>query len=79
MLTKHEGDFVVSSANLIALSTAADLAGPLPADLQSFTVLIAGIPTTATQSDAARALVNFLKSPAGAAAFKAKGIEPGCR
>jgi molybdate transport system substrate-binding protein len=77
MLTKDDVDLVVSSANLIALSSAADLAGPLPADLQSFTVLIAGIPTTATQADAARALVNFLKSPAAAAAFKAKGIEPG--
>jgi ABC-type Fe3+ transport system substrate-binding protein len=38
---------------------------------------VAGIPKTATQIDAAKALVSFLMSPAAIAAFAAKGIEPG--
>lgn len=76
-ITTGEADLAISTANLIAQSPAVDPAGPLPADLQSFTVLIAGIPTTAKQAEAAKSLVDFLKSPAAAAAFQAKGIEPG--
>lgn len=77
LMLKGETDFVVSSANLIALSPLVDPAGSLPANLQSFTVLIAGIPMTAMQADAAKALVDFLKSTPAGSAFRAKGIEPG--
>jgi molybdate transport system substrate-binding protein len=55
----------------------AELLGPLPGDLQTMTEILAGIVTTASEPDAARALLKFLASPAAAAAIKAAGMEPG--
>jgi molybdate transport system substrate-binding protein len=37
----------------------------------------AGIPISAKQPDAAKALIKFLASPAAAPVIKAKGLEPG--
>ncbi|MBV8420159.1 MAG: substrate-binding domain-containing protein [Hyphomicrobiales bacterium] len=53
-----------------------DYVGPLPAEIQQFTIfssIIAG----AKEADAARALVNFITAPAAAAVFKKIGMEPG--
>jgi len=53
-----------------------DLVGPLPDALQAVTVYAAGILTKAEQPDAAKALVEFLRTPGAAAVFRAKGLEP---
>ena len=54
-----------------------DLAGPLPAEIQTNTVFGAGLSAATNNHDAAAALVNFLTSPPAAAVLKAKGMEPG--
>ena len=53
-----------------------ELVGPLPDDLQTVTVYAAGILVKAGQPDAAGTLVEFLRTPAAAAVFRAKGLEP---
>jgi len=53
-----------------------DIAGPLPAAVQSVTQFTAFVPTGASQPQAARALVDFLRSPAAKAVVKAKGLDP---
>jgi molybdate transport system substrate-binding protein len=53
-----------------------DLVGPLPDGLQTVTVYAAGILAKAEQPDAAGTLVEFLRTPAAAAVFRAKGLEP---
>ena len=53
-----------------------DLVGPLPDGLQTVTVYAAGILVKAEQPDAAATLVEFLRTPAAAAVFRAKGLEP---
>jgi len=53
-----------------------DFVGQLPADIQQITVFSAGLHVKATQPDAARALVKFLKAPAAAPAIRNKGMEP---
>lgn len=53
-----------------------DYVGPLPGDLQRMTVFSAGIPTGATQADAARALIKFITAPAAASVIKKHGMEP---
>jgi len=53
-----------------------DLVGPLPSDLQKFTIFSAGIVNSAREPDAARALISFLASPAAAGAIKESGLEP---
>jgi molybdate transport system substrate-binding protein len=54
-----------------------DYVGPLPAEIQQFTIFSSGIIAGAKEADAATALVNFITAPAAAAVFKRIGMEPG--
>jgi molybdate transport system substrate-binding protein len=54
-----------------------DLVGPLPGDLQNTIVFSAAIMTGAKDAAAAKALVDFLRTPESAKVIKAKGMEPG--
>ena len=54
-----------------------DLVGPLPPELQVYTVLPAAVGTNAQSPDAAKALLKFLAAPAAISVLKAKGLEPG--
>jgi molybdate transport system substrate-binding protein len=54
-----------------------DVAGPLPGDLQATTVFAAAIMTGATDAAAAKALIDFLRTPDAGKVIKAKGMEPG--
>jgi molybdate transport system substrate-binding protein len=53
-----------------------DIVGPLPSGAQKVTVFAAGIPSTATHIEAAKALIEWLASPAAYAAIKNSGLEP---
>jgi len=52
------------------------LVGPLPAEIQNYTVYAAGIGAAARDPAAARALIERLHGPEAAAVLKAKGMEP---
>jgi molybdate transport system substrate-binding protein len=52
------------------------LVGPLPAEIQNYTVYAAGLGAQAKESDAARALIKALTGPAAAEVLKSKGMEP---
>src|SRR5712691_11901127 len=54
-----------------------DYVGPLPAEVQQFTIFSSGIMAGTKEADAAKALVNFITAPAAAAVFKRIGMEPG--
>jgi molybdate transport system substrate-binding protein len=53
-----------------------NLVGTLPADIQNFTLYVAGIPAVSKRADGAQALISFLSSPAAQAGLEAKGFEP---
>jgi molybdate transport system substrate-binding protein len=53
-----------------------DIVGVLPPGAQSVTVFAAGIPATAARPEAAKALIQWLASPAHYAAIKKSGLEP---
>jgi molybdate transport system substrate-binding protein len=53
-----------------------DIVGPLPPGAQRVTIFAAGIPTTATHAEAAKALIEWLASPVAYAAIKKSGLEP---
>ncbi|MBX9777914.1 MAG: substrate-binding domain-containing protein [Xanthobacteraceae bacterium] len=76
-VAKGEIEIGISPATFIVQSSAVDLAGVLPGNLQIYTEFVAGITTYAQQPDAARALVKFLRSPAAEPVFKAMGANPG--
>lgn len=52
------------------------LVGPLPAEIQNFTVYAAGVATAAKDSATAGALVKFLAGPHAVPIIKAKGMAP---
>ena len=53
-----------------------DIVGPLPPGAQRVTVFAAGIPTTATHPEQAKAFIEWLASPAAYPAIKKSGLEP---
>ena len=53
-----------------------EIVGPLPDDLRETFIFSAGIMTDATDVKAARALIEFLRTPEARAVIKAKGMEP---
>jgi molybdate transport system substrate-binding protein len=53
-----------------------DIVGPLPSELQKFTVFSAGIATNAKEVEAAKAFVKFLSSPKAAPVIAKSGMEP---
>lgn len=53
-----------------------EIVGPLPGDLQETSVLSAAIMNAARNTEASKALVDFLRTPDASAVIKAKGLEP---
>lgn len=53
-----------------------DIVGPLPPEVQKFTIFSAGIIVNAKEPEAAKALIAFLASPAAAAAIRESGMDP---
>lgn len=53
-----------------------ELAGPFPADLQQDLVFTAAIAVDTREWDAAKAFIDYLKTPAAIAAIKAAGMTP---
>ncbi len=53
-----------------------DYVGPLPPEVQKVSVFSAGVVVGAKNPDAARALIQFLSSPAAAPAITKSGLEP---
>jgi len=52
------------------------LVGPLPAEIQNYTIYAAALGANAKEGEAAKALLKALSGPAAADVLKAKGMEP---
>jgi len=59
----------------IVAAPSVDLVGPLPAAIQHYTTFTAGIVASSNNREAAKALLQFIASPASRAAMNAKGFE----
>jgi molybdate transport system substrate-binding protein len=55
----------------------AELAGPLPSELQLYTAFAVAVGSNAKAPDAAKAFLMYLTAPAAIPVIKAKGLEPG--
>ncbi len=53
-----------------------DFIGPLPDEIQRITIFCAGLQKSAREAVAARAWVDFIRSPAAAGAIRKSGMEP---
>ena len=74
-VAKGEVDIAFSPASDLVATPGADLI-PLPAELQSYTRYAAGVVATSKEPHAAKAVVDFLASPAAQGSLRAKGFEP---
>jgi molybdate transport system substrate-binding protein len=75
--TIANGDVEIGFAGMseIVADPRVELVGPLPTAIQNYTVVTAGIVANSKERDAAKALIQFISSPAASAVLKAKGYE----
>ncbi len=76
LLVSGEADIAVQSKPELLHVPGVEVVGPLPGDMAFTVTYAAGVQTGATQAEAAKALVNYLKSPEAQAVFKAMGYDP---
>ena len=76
LVSSGEAEIGITQVSEILGVPRVELAGPLPPEVQQYTVFPAAISSSAKQRDAANALLKFLASPEAARVLKAKGLEP---
>ena len=77
LVASGEAEFGVIQYQLLFSIPGIEIIGPLPGDLQDTTIFSGAIMGRATDREASRALINFLRSSEAVAVIKAKGMEPG--
>jgi molybdate transport system substrate-binding protein len=76
ILSRSEADIGIQQSAELGSFEGIDVVGPLPRELQLATEYAAAIPENAAHPQAGLALVEFMRSPQGAAAMKARGLDP---
>ena len=74
-LERGEVEMTVSSIGALLAYSMGDLVGGFPPEVQRYISFMAGISAPAEEPEAARALLQFLMSPAATAVLSAKGLE----
>jgi molybdate transport system substrate-binding protein len=70
-----EAELGIGQASEIGLTPGAELLGPLPAEIQSYTNLTGAIAVGAEDPQGAKALIEFLTAPAALPLLRAKAME----
>ena len=76
-MTTGEIEIGMTQISEILPHPGAELAGPLPPDIQSYTYFSAGVSAASKEADAAKTFVKALSGPDAQMVIKAKGMEPG--
>ena len=77
LVAAGEAEIGVQQIPELAAVPGVEVIGPLPGDLQVITVFSAALDAKAKDNEAAKAFVKFILAPAAAAAYKARGLDPG--
>jgi len=75
-VAKGEAELGVFLTNVL-LAPDVELAGPFPGDLQQNLVFVGAVSADSKNTDAAKAFLDFLKTPDAVSVFKARGVTPG--
>jgi len=76
LLARGDADLGFQQVTELVHAKGVDYLGPLPAELQGYTVWAAGLHAAAPQPDAARAFMRALAAPESAAAIRRSGMDP---
>ena len=74
-LVTGEADIAIHQISEILSVPGVTLVGPIPAEIQNYTVYAGGVSAAARDAVAAKALLDWLASPTAAAVLKDKGME----
>jgi molybdate transport system substrate-binding protein len=69
-------DLALSPMSEVVAVTGAQLAGAVPAELQSYLVLSGAVSAQSKSADAAKAFIEFITAPSAVPVLKSKGMEP---
>ncbi len=75
-VAKGEAELGIFLTNVLIVP-GVEFVGPFPADLQQELLFASAIAADARETDAAKTLIDYLKTPAAIAAIKAAGMNPG--
>jgi molybdate transport system substrate-binding protein len=76
LLARGDADLGFQQVTELLHAKGVDYLGPLPAEVQNYTVWAAGLHANAPQPEAARAFMRALAAPGAAAAIRRTGMEP---
>jgi molybdate transport system substrate-binding protein len=79
LVAKGQVELGIVVITQILTTPGVELAGPLPAEVQSYVTFVAGISSGSTSPEAARELIAFLATPAAIAVIKRQGMAPEAR
>jgi molybdate transport system substrate-binding protein len=75
-VAKGEAEIGVFLSNVL-IAPGVEQVGPFPGDLQQELVFTSAVAAETKEADAAKALIDYLRSPAATAVIKATGMTPG--
>ena len=78
-VARGEVEIAMQQINVILPVAGAELAGPLPPELQQYNPFAAGVLAVSKEKDVAAAMVKFMGAPENAALVRKSGMEPPAR
>ncbi len=76
LVAKGEIELGIVAATQAFTTPGVELAGPLPAEIQIYTIFAGAVSVRSNASDAARELLAYLKGPRATSTIRAQGMEP---
>jgi molybdate transport system substrate-binding protein len=77
LVAKGELELGVVVITQILTTPGVELVGPLPPEIQFYTMFVGGVSANAKAPDAARELIKYLTGPAAVPVIRSQGMEPG--